>query len=79
MFEQISKLCFCFFFSPKTLLNLLSHFLSEFQLELRVRDRGTGVPFASLSESESHSVVSDSLIPWTIQSMGFSRPEYWSG
>ena len=39
---------FLFFFSPKTLLNLLSHFLSEFQLELRVRDRGTGVPFASL-------------------------------
>ena len=28
--------------------------------------------------SESHSVVSDSLRPH-IQSMGFSRPEYWSG
>ena len=26
--------------------------------------------------SESHSVVSDSVIPWTIQSMEFSRPEY---
>ena len=32
------------------------------------------------SESESHSVVSDSLYsPWIIQSMEFSRPEYWSG
>ena len=31
------------------------------------------------SESESHSVVSDSATPWTIQSMEFSRPEYWSG
>ena len=30
------------------------------------------------SESESHSVVSDSATPWTIQSMEFSRPEYWS-
>ena len=31
-------------------------------------------------ESESHSVVSDSLRPpRTIQSMEFSRPEYWSG
>ena len=28
---------------------------------------------------ESCSVVSDSAIPWTIQSMEFSRPEYWSG
>ena len=29
--------------------------------------------------SESHSVVSDSLRPpWTIQSVKFSRPEYWS-
>ena len=30
-------------------------------------------------ESESHSVVPDSVIPWTIQSTEFSRPEYWSG
>ena len=29
--------------------------------------------------NESHSVVSDSAIPWTILSMEFSRPEYWSG
>ena len=28
---------------------------------------------------ESHSVVSDFATPWPIQSMGFSRPEYWSG
>ena len=31
------------------------------------------------SESASRSVVSDSAAPWTIQSMEFSRPEYWSG
>ena len=33
------------------------------------------------SESESHSVVSNSLPPrgLTMQSMEFSRPEYWSG
>ena len=30
------------------------------------------------SESESCSVMSNSVIPWTIQSMEFSRPEYWS-
>ena len=29
--------------------------------------------------SETHSVVSDSATPWTIQSKEFSRPEYWSG
>ena len=28
-------------------------------------------------ESESHSVVSDSVTPRTIQSMKFSRQEYW--
>ena len=27
---------------------------------------------------ESRSVVSDSVTPWTIQSMEFSRPGYWS-
>ena len=27
-------------------------------------------------ESESHFVVSDSVTPWTIQSMEFFRPEY---
>ena len=31
------------------------------------------------SESESHSVMSHSATPWTIESMEFSRPEYWSG
>ena len=31
------------------------------------------------SESASHSVVSISAAPWTIQFMEFSRPEYWSG
>ena len=29
--------------------------------------------------SGSCSVVSDSVTPWIIQSMEFSRPEYWSG
>ena len=29
--------------------------------------------------SESRSVVWLFVIPWTIQSMKFSRPEYWSG
>ena len=32
----------------------------------------------SWSESESCSVVSDSATPWTIKSMEFFRPEYWS-
>ena len=27
----------------------------------------------------SHSVMSDSMTPWTTQSMEFSRPEYWNG
>ena len=37
------------------------------------------VLFIFESENESHFVVSDSLTPWTIKSMEFSRPEYWSG
>ena len=31
------------------------------------------------SESESRSAMTDSAIPWAIQSMEFSRSEYWSG
>ena len=31
------------------------------------------------SESESLSVMSDCATPWTVQSMEFSRQEYWSG
>ena len=31
------------------------------------------------SESEGRSVMSDSATTWTIQSMEFSSPEYWSG
>ena len=31
------------------------------------------------SENESCSVVSDSLTPWTVQSVEFFRTEYWSG
>ena len=31
------------------------------------------------SESESRSVLSNSLGPHGLQSMEFSRPEYWSG
>ena len=30
-------------------------------------------------KSKSRSVMSDSVTPWTIQSLEFSRPEYWSG
>ena len=30
-------------------------------------------------ESESHSVSDFLRPPWTIQSMEFSRPEYWTG
>ena len=33
----------------------------------------------TLSESESRSVKSNSATPRTIQSMEFSRPEFWSG
>ena len=34
----------------------------------------------SLSENKSRSVVSRLFVTlWTIQSMEFSRPEYWSG
>ena len=32
-----------------------------------------------ICESESHSVVSDSVTPRTIKTMEFSRPEYWNG
>ena len=36
-------------------------------------------PYVPKVKSESRSIMSDSAAPWTIQSMGFSRPEYWSG
>ena len=32
-----------------------------------------------IGKSESHPVVSNSVIPQTTQYMEFSRPEYWSG
>ena len=35
--------------------------------------------YVYICESESHSVVSDSATPRTIQSIKFSRAEYWSG
>ena len=35
------------------------------------------VPISSVQFSCS--VMSDSVTPWTVQSMEFSRPEYWSG
>ena len=38
-----------------------------------------GISIIWFSESESHSVMSDSVTPWTMQSMEFSRPEFWSG
>ena len=31
------------------------------------------------SEGESGSIMSNSLQPHKLESMGFSRPEYWSG
>ena len=37
------------------------------------------VVIMDVTESETHSVVSDSATPWTIQCIEFSRPEYWSG
>ena len=36
------------------------------------------IPMVWSSESESRSVVSDSVSPWSVWSMEFSRPEYWS-
>ena len=44
----------------------------------RVRERQ--IPCGSpISESEGHSVVSDSVTPWTIQTIEFFRLECWSG
>ena len=34
---------------------------------------------ATVLGSESRSVMSNSVTPWTIWSMEFSRPEYWNG
>ena len=47
----------------------------------RVPESRTGLNTVSevACQSESRSVMSDSATPWAIQSMGFSRPEYWSG
>ena len=44
---------------------------------LQITERVEGVLYNS--ESESCSVVSDSVTPRTIQSMEFSRLEYWIG
>ena len=33
----------------------------------------------SKPSSESDSVMSDFATPWSLQFIGFSRPEYWSG
>ena len=35
--------------------------------------------FKVIYESDSCSVTSNSVIPWTIEFMEFSRPEYWNG
>ena len=49
---------------------------SVFSLRTHVLNCGEN----SVSESESHCVMSHTLCnPWTIQSMEFSRPEYWNG
>ena len=41
--------------------------------------RHTSKVYTDISESERCLVMSNSATPWTIQSMEFSRPEYWSG
>ena len=48
------------------------------RLACTIRHMAQGWEISS-SSSESRSVMSDSASPWTIQSMEFSRPEYWSG
>ena len=56
--------------------------MEKLQSFLRSRTRqGWTLPpliFIIILKSEICSVVSDFVIPWTIQSMEFSRPEYWS-
>ena len=56
--------------------------VEKLQSFLRSRTRhGWTLPpliFIIILKSEICSVVSDFVIPWTIQSMEFSRPEYWS-
>ena len=43
-------------------------------------EKKVGKTTRPFSESESLSVMSDSFAtPWTVQSMEFSRPEYWRG
>ena len=44
-----------------------------------LRERDAGIGEMEKSESESCSVVPDSVTLWTRQAMGFSRPECWSG
>ena len=39
----------------------------------------TANPYIHEKKVKVAQVVSDSAIPWTIQSMEFSRPECWSG
>ena len=63
------------------------HNLFHVRLSGRIKDRH-GVTFRHrkdlvlfiyLAVSESRSVVSDSVTPWTVQSLDFSRRESWSG
>ena len=60
-----------------------SHEVFFFLIEILFLDnlQCENIPFLSRvpmfeSKSKTHSVVSDSETPWTIESMGFSRPEY---
>ena len=48
-----------------------------FQGSLRIKSVDMRLLAKSNAESESCSFIFDSAIPWTIQSMEFSRPEYW--
>ena len=43
------------------------------------QDSGGLGGWAGNNDNDYHSVLSDSATSWAIQSMEFSRPEYWSG
>ena len=48
-------------------------------LDSILRSRDIILPTKVCVVSESHSIMSNSVTPWTVQFMEFSRPEYWSG
>ena len=61
-------------------LNLNSSWeLSNFRAKHGIKNIMRYLSDSLRSESESHSVVPDSVTPGTVQFMEFSRPEYWTG